>query len=155
MRVALVISLVLSVTSLGCVHTQTVRTNTTRFDAVRQVAINEYVTVTLANRSLHRDVTLTSLTPDSTSWREPDGEVVSVPTSDVLAIRLEKKNRVRGALEGLGFGVVGGALGGAGFVGIQFLFGVESGIISSATAYAVVAGGLGTIGGLLGPRLAP
>lgn len=149
MRTAVALILTLSVASLGCTHTQTVRTDSARFDAVRQEVINQRVTVTTANRQQYRDVTLTDLAPDSVSWRAPGGET-TVPTADVFAIRLEKKNRGRGALEGLGLGFAGG-VGGALVLGIAAVVSEEdTGFISPAAAMAIVAGGLGAIGGLLG-----
>jgi hypothetical protein len=154
-RTAVVISLILSVASLGCTHTQTVRPDSAQFDAVRHKVLDERVTVTLVNRQVYQDVTLTGLTPDSVSWRAPGGETTTVPTADVFAVRHEKKNKVRGALEGLGLGFSGGVLSAVLAVGIAAALADDEDdddgfeLLSPAEAFAIVTAGFGAIGGLL------
>lgn len=145
-RTAIALSLVLSVTSLGCTHTQTVHTNTKQFAELQQTATNERVTVTLADRRSYQGVEMVELTSDSASWRGRNETAFSVPTSEVFAIRIEKKNRGRGALEGFGLGLLGGGLLGA-FVGLASDPGPY---FTTGESMGIAATGIGALGGLVG-----
>jgi hypothetical protein len=111
MRGAILTGLVITFTCLGCIHTHTVRTDSIRFAELRRRALSESATVVLASRQYYRDVRLTRMAPDSTAWRLQDGKIVYVPTEDIHEIRVV--NKTRGGWQGLGLGVLGGALTGA------------------------------------------
>jgi hypothetical protein len=133
-----------------------VRTGTPPFETLQQKARDQRVTLTLVDpQQPVENVQLTALTDDSTSWRAPSGDVVSVPTSEVIALRLETPDRGRGALEGFGLGLVAGAIGGGLFMGL--VAGAEDSdpdsgfvVVTPGEAIAIGAAGLGVVGGVVG-----
>jgi hypothetical protein len=103
----------------GCTHTTVI--NLSDVEACRQLSeetARRKVTVGLADgREL--DAQGLVLSPDSTSWLDPDTEdLMTVGTAEIATVRMV--DRGRGAGEGLGLGVLTGALTGA-VVGLVYL----------------------------------
>ncbi len=107
---------------LGCTNTSTIGFEEGQANNVRALkelnkrAAKYPTTITLVGGNQFR-VDALNVTPDSTSWLDPNSRAVeSVATSQVVDVRF--KNHGQGTLEGLGLGILGGAATGAflGFV---------------------------------------
>lgn len=96
---------------MGCTHTQTVAPQDAQWREVNRRAEEKRATVIFVNDRTTAAKDL-QLRPDSTSWLDPNtGTVQGAATSEVASISF--KYRARGALEGLGVGLLFGAAGGA------------------------------------------
>lgn len=144
MKANIIIGFSMIVIFFGCSHTSNVRTDSTRFVELQRQAKNKQADVTLRDSQYYLNAQLVQLTPDSTSWVLQNGEVMNVPTREISEIRFV--NRSKGALEGLGLGLLGGVLTGA----VIGLAGGEGAIFSKEEAAIVGAVYFGGIGGLLG-----
>lgn len=134
----------------GCTHQQPLRLDEVgRLARFNAQATEQIAVVTLSDGETHSARSL-QVTPDLTSWIDPGSNaVMSVPTHDVADVRL--RDRGKGALDGLGLGVVIGGLTGA-------VIGLASGdddpdllFAFKASEKAMVGGiGLGLLGGIVG-----
>lgn len=136
----------------GCTHTRglegqpwsQINAQAGRSEATVELASGERV----AARSLH-------LAPDVATWVDPaSGDLRSVPTADVVAVRFA--DRQRGALEGAGIGLAAGAIVGGTVGGFAALR--EAGYFPREgnpddTAVLVGAGAGGLVGAALGSLL--
>ncbi len=142
--------LALSVAAVGCTNTTVM--NPSNFVACARLnkgADGRKTTLSLLDgREVNTDGLL--LAPDSTSWFDArTDELRTVPTAEVVEVRFVKRGK--GALEGLGIGLLTGALTGA-------VLGLADGddppgwfSMTAEQKAGLGAIGLGGLGGLIGP----
>ncbi len=152
MKAVIFISIMLTPMLIGCIHNYTVRpTSSADYASLNQHALRQQAIVTLLDgRAFYADKL--QFAPDSTSWLDPNTRsVMAVHTTKVSDVRFVRRGR--GALEGLGIGLLGGVLTGA-LIGLAGGDEPEDfGCLPVCTAKAkAFFGGItfGAIGGLIG-----
>ena len=134
---------------IGCTHTHILAPEEPgSYASLNERAAQQGTHVMLADGQRFSAAAL-QMTPDWTSWIDPaSGSVMNVATSEVAAVQFNRHGR--GAWEGLGLGLLSGAVTGA---AIGFADGDdESGFLTSTAEEKALGGGilLGGAGGLLG-----
>jgi hypothetical protein len=150
MKAVIFLFLMLTPMLVGCTHNYTVRpTRSEHYASLNQHALRKQAIVTLMDgKKFHADKL--RFAPDSTSWVDPNTRrVIAVQTTEVSDVRFVRRGA--GALEGLGLGLLGGALTGA-IIGFADGDDPPESFLSFTAEEKAVIGGvlLGGVGGLLG-----
>ena len=148
MKAVIVISLMLTPTLMGCAHNYTVRpTEPEDYTSLNQRALQKQAIVTLMDgRTVPADKL--RFAPDSTSWIDPNTrKVMTVRTTGVSNIRFVRRGK--GALQGFGIGLLGGAVGGA-IIGIAISDESADAPFTPGAAPFTVGIFFGGVGGLIG-----
>ncbi len=132
----------------GCSHVHILKTGPEGSAQFPDEINHKKTTLTLRGTGDFTDVRLIRMTPDSTFWKLTNGQILKASSGEIAQIQFV--NRGRGALEGLGIGVLVGGITGA-VIGLASGNDNEGFIRFSAGAKALMgAVFFGALGGLIG-----
>lgn len=98
----------------ACSHTIPVKTNSAQFTQLQKKTLSQKAVVTLKNGQVFENANIFQLTPDSVSRFSQRGKKFRATLQDVTELRF--LNKIKGGYEGMGFGLLAGALFSGGLV---------------------------------------